>query len=99
MSDFAINSAGSGPVGPVNRTTPAPHLNGTAHHGRAAQEPPAIDRVELSDFARHLDRLRQLPEVRLERIARAREAIEAGAYDSERVLDETIDRLADDLIE
>jgi Anti-sigma-28 factor, FlgM len=54
------------------------------------------DRVEVSDFARYLDQLRRLPDVRPDRIAAARQAIAQGAYDSEDVLNITIDRMSEE---
>jgi anti-sigma28 factor (negative regulator of flagellin synthesis) len=51
------------------------------------------DRVEVSDVARFLDELRRLPSVRLDRIESIRQAIEAGAYETEQKLDTALDRL------
>ena len=55
----------------------------------------SADRVEVSSFARYLDQLRRLPEVRLDRVHAARAAIAQGVYDSEDVLNTTIDRLTE----
>jgi anti-sigma28 factor (negative regulator of flagellin synthesis) len=49
--------------------------------------------VEVSDVARFLDELRRLPSVRLDRIESIRQAIEAGAYETEQKLDTALDRL------
>jgi flagellar biosynthesis anti-sigma factor FlgM len=51
------------------------------------------DSVQVSDFARLLDQARRLPDVRLDRIAHARQAIANGEYDADDVLNHTIDRI------
>lgn len=95
MSDFSsigpgVNGTSS--VGPIGRITPV-------HSGRVgavieSKDPGAsiadADRVELSDRARFLDMLRQLPDVRQDRIDRVKQAIEAGEYDSEDKIDAAI---------
>jgi hypothetical protein len=40
------------------------------------------DRVELSEHARHLDRLRQLPDVRQSKVEAARNAIADGVFET-----------------
>jgi flagellar biosynthesis anti-sigma factor FlgM len=40
------------------------------------------DRVELSDHARHLERLRQIPDVRQGKVEAAKAAIANGVYES-----------------
>lgn len=55
------------------------------------------DRVELSDRALLLAKLRELPEVREDVIARARERIASGAYETGEVLAATVDALARDI--
>jgi anti-sigma28 factor (negative regulator of flagellin synthesis) len=95
MSDIAsIGSNGFGSVGHVS------HMN---LHDTSANGTPRIagldltdtsgDRVEVSDVARFLDELRRLPSVRLDRIESIRQAIEAGAYETEQKLDTALDRL------
>ncbi|MHC4910692.1 MAG: flagellar biosynthesis anti-sigma factor FlgM [Planctomycetota bacterium] len=53
--------------------------------------------MELSEHARLLDRLRQVPDVRTDRVAEIREQIESGRYETEERLTVAIDRLIDDL--
>lgn len=57
----------------------------------------AGDEVELSDHARFLARLREISPVRDEVVDRVRQDIEAGVYDADAVIDETIERLSRDL--
>ena len=100
MSD--ISPIGRGSVGPLHhqsqlngsRNGAAPTTNGAASHGSHVQR----DRVELSEHARFMDRLRQLPEVRMERVEAAREAIENGVYESPDKLDIAVSRLLDDIL-
>lgn len=55
------------------------------------------DRVELSDRARLINRLRELPEVRADRVAAAREAIADPDFANDERLNVAIERLMEDL--
>lgn len=55
------------------------------------------DRVELSDRARLLNKLANLPPVRQDLIDQAKREIENGTYDTPGRMDGAIDHLADDL--
>ena len=55
------------------------------------------DRVELSDHARLLDRLRSMPAYRADKVAEARAAIEAGSYESPARLQAAVQKLIGDL--
>ena len=55
------------------------------------------DRVELSDHARMLDRLRSMPAYRADKVAEARAAIESGTYESPARLQAAIEKLIGDL--
>ncbi len=57
------------------------------------------DRVELSQQSRLLDLLRQLPDVRHDRIEIIRTAIAEGSYATDKNLSVAIDSLLDDLRE
>ncbi len=57
------------------------------------------DRVELSEQARLMALLRQLPDVRHDRIESIRTAIAEGSYVTDEKLSVSIDRLLDDLRE
>lgn len=87
-----ISPIGHGPIGPLHR------LNGVAAYrtqiGNAdRQSGRASDRVELSDHARLLDRLRQLPEIRQDLVDRVRSEIDAGAYDTPEQLDAAVEAI------
>lgn len=55
------------------------------------------DRVELSDQARLLSKLKQLPEVREGLVNSVKSQIEAGNYDTDERFDTAINALLDDL--
>jgi len=102
MSDLAINPAGHGPIGHLRGAASLHHVSSSGAsdaRGTASRIPgrdqgaPREDRIELSDHARLLDRLRQLPEVRQDHIDRVRDAIARGGYDSDARVNSAIDRL------
>lgn len=55
------------------------------------------DRVEVSDMARFLSKLKELPEVRQDVVDRVRREIAAGTYDTPERLDAALDGLLQDL--
>ncbi|MBX3377654.1 MAG: flagellar biosynthesis anti-sigma factor FlgM [Phycisphaeraceae bacterium] len=94
MSDIAaIGGSGAGRLDPVNEAAPRVAIDRPAP-GRV--ERPS-DRVELSDRARLLSKLSQLPAVRQDLIDQVRRQIEAGEYDTPGRLDAALDGLVDDL--
>ncbi len=90
-----IPSIGHGGVGPINRTAGPSAATGSTKARDLAERPG--DRVEVSEHARLLDRLRQLPEVRTELIERFRQEIAAGTYLTPEKIDAAIERLLQDL--
>ncbi len=55
------------------------------------------DTVEISTKAEMLAKIRDLPEIRIEKVAPIRSAILNGTYDVDGKLDEALDRLLEDL--
>jgi len=55
------------------------------------------DTVEISERAELLGKIRDLPDVRIEKVAPIRQAIQAGTYDIDSKLDVAIERLLEDL--
>ena len=94
-----ISSIGHGSVVPLERTAP-PHARGDAESPPQIDRPPhrPADSVELSDHARFFDRLRRLPEARLDRVEQLRQAIADGTYETDGRLEKAIDRLLQDLL-
>lgn len=76
-------SAGAPMSSPIQRT----HLDAAAMTAGApatqgAPRAQMHDRVELSEHARHLERLRTMPDVRQAKIEAARNAIAEGAFET-----------------
>ncbi len=55
------------------------------------------DELEISSAGKMLDQLSQNPDVRAERIARIKEAIANGAYDTDEKLEAALSRMFDSL--
>ena len=55
------------------------------------------DTVEISERAEMLGKIRDLPDVRVDKVAPIRQAIQAGTYDIDSKLDVAIERLLEDL--
>ncbi len=89
------------PISPV-KTTPLSRLNGSrASIDQAPSDlQPGItrpsDRLELSDRAVLLSRLRDLPAVRADLVQRVKSEIDTGAYDTPDKLDAAVRALVDE---
>lgn len=92
-----IPSVGHGSVGPVERAINASLAGNSAGSKVAPHETRLGDRVELSQHAQLLDRLRQLPDARTDLVEGVRKAIAGGTYETPEKLDVAIGRLIDDL--
>lgn len=98
MPDIA--SIGSGSVGPIDRlvSSSAQEQNSQANRAAAFSSLPRdADRVELSDHARFLNRLKELPDGRADVIHRVRSEIAEGVFDTPERLDTAIEKLTHDL--
>ncbi len=95
-----ISSIGHGPAGPIGR---AAHSASTSDQVRTGAIPgrgetsSRIDRVEVSDHARLLARLKSLPEIRQDLVSRVRDEIQAGTYETPQKLDAALNQLIDEL--
>lgn len=100
MSDLSIQSAAHGPVHPVRQAASLSHSSSAGGVRRSELFDPAPplggDRVELSDMARLLAKMRDMPEVRHDRIQQARLAIERGAYDDADRFEHALDKMIDE---
>ena len=56
-----------------------------------------MDQLDISREADLVSRVREVPGIRADRVAEARAAIEAGAYDTEDKLDIALGRLLDEI--
>jgi negative regulator of flagellin synthesis FlgM len=55
------------------------------------------DELDLSDAAQLVDRVREVPEIRHERVAQIRAQIAAGTYETDDKLDIAVGRLLDEI--
>lgn len=79
---------------PPRSTTPASETRPAA----AASKPESPrDELEISSAGKMLDQLSNSPEVRQERIARIREAIANGTYDTDEKLEAALERMFQDM--
>ena len=98
-----ISSIGQGSVGPLNRSDSPTSNHETQRRQRLddiRRDDRRGDRVELSDHARYLARLKEADgatPARQQRIEEIRQSIADGTYDTPQRLDAAIERLLDDL--
>ena len=84
---------GSGPVRSAIPTgSPAP-ANPTAPSQAPSSFSSPKDELEISSAGQMLDRLSESPEVRAERIAQIKEAIDNGEYDTDDKLEAALSRM------
>jgi len=88
-------------ISPIQRPTPAA-LNGFAKAQRLDTPTEAksrgSDRVELSDHARYLGKLRELPPIREGLVEAVKAEIDAETYETPERIDKAVDALVDDLL-
>lgn len=86
-------------IGSVPGVTPTRPQSGTpASPATSVSRPQAPqDQLELSSAGKMLDQLNQSPDMRAERIARIKEAIENGTYDTDEKLEAALSNLLDSL--
>ncbi len=83
--------------GPQNITSPhraqgaQPSAAGGGHVSQA-------DQLDISHEAELISRLREIPQMRSERIAQIKSAIQRGTYETADKLDVAVDRLLDELL-
>lgn len=88
-----ISSIGHGSMGPIERAARMQSAHANKRKTTSNGHGVAGDRVEVSQHARLMQRLRELPEVRVELIERVRRDMAGGAYESPSVIDAAIERL------
>ncbi len=62
-----------------------------------AHRPPE-DAVEISDVGAMMSRLKEVPEIREDLVARVRAEIDAGTYETPERLEQTVDRLMEEFV-
>jgi negative regulator of flagellin synthesis FlgM len=86
-------------IAPIGSPQPA-SLTRTNHVHREAAVATSSrgdDRVELSEVAQLLSRIRELPDVRQDVVDRVRGEIDAGTYETPQKIDAAIEALLEDL--
>lgn len=81
---------GPQPINAPHRTQP-PQLAAQSGHARGA------DQLDISREAELISRVRDVPDIRTERVAEIRAAIEAGTYETDEKLDLAVERLLDEI--
>lgn len=85
------------PIARPQRTTFEAVNKPTSTSSDTAAATRTSDRVELSDQARFLSKLKQLPEVREDLVSSVKSQIDAGNYDTDERFDTAVNALLDDL--
>lgn len=75
----------------------APHTSRLSKPSAPNQSGPIQDELQISDAARLLDRVGDVPEVRQDRIDQIRAEIAEGSYETQEKLDIAIERLLDEI--
>lgn len=86
-----ISSVGASPVGRVGGVEATPSRRAIEVESLAIRR--GADRVEVSELATYMSKLRQLPPVRQALIESVKAEIAAGTYDSPEKLDAALERM------
>ena len=81
---------GAQPIGP-------PHSSRVSKPSQADRSGPIQDELEISDAGRLVDRIREMPEVRQDRIDQIRAKIAEGTYETDEKLEIALGRLLDEI--
>ena len=85
-------------IGSVSGATPARAVSPAS--SQPAELPSVAvprDELEISSVGKMMDRLSETPEVRAERLAQIKEAIDNGAYDTDEKLEAALSKMFDSL--
>lgn len=75
----------------------APHSSRVASPAAASPSAPIQDELHISDAAQFVEQVRQMPDIRQERVDQIRSQIAAGAYETDDKLDIALGRLLDEI--
>ena len=78
------------PINPPHRT----HVSEIEH---SSQQTTGVDQLDISHEAELISQVREMPDVRADRIAQIRSEIEAGTYETQHKMDVALGRLIDEL--
>ena len=76
----------------------APHIAPPPEATRVDQATGGSDEVVISSAARLLDAVRNLPEIRQDRVREIREAIAEGTYETDEKLQIALERLLEEIV-
>ena len=78
---------------PIN----SPHRVKAAESPRPASRVGQTDQLDISPEADMVSRVREMPDIRADRVAEIRKAIQDGTYETEEKMGMALDRMLDDL--
>lgn len=81
---------GSQPINSPHRVRP------TQTNEAPAQSTSGVDQLDISPEADLVSRVREVPDIRADRVAQIRAEIESGVYETDEKLDIALDRLLDE---
>ena len=88
-------------ISPIGSNSPITGLQGSkavsVAQGLQDANHSATDTVEISDTARYLGEIKQLPDVRQEKVQAARDSIATGTFETPQRLDGTVSALMKEL--
>lgn len=75
----------------------APHRTAPAQPAGRANPAFGADELDISPQAQAISQIREIPDIRADRVAAIREAIASGEYETDAKLDIALDRLLDEI--
>jgi negative regulator of flagellin synthesis FlgM len=75
----------------------APHRLPTSQPTTSSRDAAPVDQLDISPEADLVSRVREIPDIRSDRVAELREAIQSGNYETEAKLNLAVDRLFDEV--
>ena len=88
---------GAQPVNPANRVESAEAAQSAAITNPTDQVEISPEAEIASQAAELVNQIHELPEIRVDRVAQLREAIESGAYETEEKIHVAVERLLDEI--
>jgi negative regulator of flagellin synthesis FlgM len=75
----------------------APHAARAAQPTVRPEAPQIADEVDISDAARLVEQVQQMPDIREDRVEAIRQQIAAGTYETNDKIDVAVERLLDEI--
>ena len=87
-------------LGPVHgpQSIQGPNRTQAPQPTQAKRSAAGVDQLDISPKAQMLSQVRDIPDIRTDRVAEIRAAIESGAYETEEKLEVALDRLLDEIL-